>query len=128
MRYLKIAINQIDKRLIHWKAVRQQAFPQTGWVNLIRTALGLSSYQLAHLIGVNQARVIQIEAAEQNDAITLRTLEKRAKVLAKKRVERVTHSMRLEAQTISKAKQQEQYKELLKELLEGPPKKLWSDE
>ena len=104
-------------------------------------------------MGVYQSRVIQIEEAERNKAVTLKTLEKaaeamgcklvyglvpktslqdvleqQAKKLAKKRLARVSHSMELEAQGINAEKQQKLLNQLVKELLEGKSKNLWSEE
>lgn len=127
--------------------------PKKGWVQLIRSALGLSSYQLAKRMQVNQSRIMQIEAGERNLSVTLKTLkrvaeamdcqfvygiipgdlllkilEQQAKKVAKERISRVSHSMGLEAQNIDYEKQQKQVEELTQELLNGSLSKLWSDE
>lgn len=153
MKFERLMLTQLDEQLKSWDAVKQQPKPQKGWVNLIRTALGLSSRQLAKRMAVNQARIIQIESAEQNESTTLKTLtkaaeamgcklvyaliphttladvlEEQAKKIAKQRLDRVSHSMGLEAQKVAADKEQEQLEELVKELLENPPKKLWIEE
>lgn len=153
MKFERLMLEQLDEQLKDWDDLKKRPAPKKGWVNLIRSALGLSSYQLAKRIGVNQSRVIQIEEAEHNQAVTIKTLEKaaeamgcklvyglvpntslqnileqQAKKLAKQRLNRVSHSMGLEAQSIDANKQQQQFNELVRELLEGRPKKLWSED
>ena len=153
MKFTKIILNQLDEQLSTWQSSKQQPVPKKGWVNLIRSALGLSGYQLAKRMGVSQPRITQIEAGEVNDSITLKALHKaadamdcqlvyaivpkknlkeiletQARKVAKKRLERVSHSMGLEAQGITKQKQKEQYESLVKELMEGSRRKLWVEE
>lgn len=153
MKFDRLMLKQLDEQLKSWNIIKQQPKPRKGWINLIRTALGLSSRQLAKRMAVNQARIMQIESAEPHESITLKTLTKAAEAMgckvvyslvpnttlsdvlkqqarkvAKQRLERVSHSMGLEAQKIPAHKEQEQFEELVKELLENPPKKLWSEE
>ncbi|PCI38580.1 MAG: hypothetical protein COB50_02160 [Thiotrichales bacterium] len=152
MKFQNLLLKQMDGKLELWNGVSQQLSPAKGWVNLIRTCLGLSSYKLAKLMGVNQARVMKIEKSEQSSAITLKTLEraaeamnccvvygivpkttlknileKRAKQIAAKRMSHASYSMGLEAQSVDKEKNQEQFDELVQELLSGSAKKLWDD-
>ena len=54
-------------------------------------------------------------------------LEKRAKQIAAKRMSHASYSMGLEAQSVDKEKNQEQFDELVQELLSGSAKKLWDD-
>ncbi len=152
MKFERLMLTQLDEELKSWAAIKQQPKPQKGWVNLIRTALGLSSRQLAKRMGVNQARIIQIESAKQNESTTLKTLtktaaamgcklvyalvpyttladvlEKQARKIAKQRLDRVSHSTGLEAQKVAANKEQKQFEELVKELLENSPKNLWTE-
>jgi len=153
MKFEHLRLTQLDEQLKNWDMAKKQAKPQKGWVNLIRTILGMSSRQLAKRMGVNQARVIQIESAEQREAITLKTLAKAAKAmgcelvyaivphttlddvlknqakkLAEKRLGYISHSMGLEAQKVAADKEQQQLENLIKELLNDSPKKLWKEE
>ncbi|MCK4609090.1 MAG: mobile mystery protein A [Gammaproteobacteria bacterium] len=153
MNFEHLMLKQLDEQLQDWTKIKTRQPPKKGWINLIRSALGLSSYQLAKKMGVNQSRVIQIETAENNRAITIKTLEKaaeamnckliyglvpnlslqnileeQARKIAKQQLARVSHSMGLEDQSISTDKQQQQYNELVKELLDSRPKKLWSND
>lgn len=55
--------------------------PRRGWVREIRRALGMSTYELAARLGIGQPRACQIEQAEVNGAIQLRTLGRVAEAL-----------------------------------------------
>ena len=151
MKYDKLQLKQMDAKFDDWRKLQIQK-PAKGWINLIRTVLGISSYRLAKMVGVNQARIIQVEKAEQNGAVKLQTLEKfaealdcrlvyslvpntslehlvnkQAKKIAKNRVTRVAHSMKLEAQAVDEEAIQQQIQDQAKELLSGSLKKLWNE-
>ncbi|MCB1827981.1 MAG: mobile mystery protein A [Coxiellaceae bacterium] len=153
MNQIQLIINQLESQLAAWKTAKRQLVPKKGWLRMLRSALGLSSYQLARRMAVSQSRVAQLERSEVNGSVTLKSLsaaaeamncqlvyaivpkeslqtilETQARKVAKKRIERVSHSMTLEAQTVSKEKQREQYEALVNELLTGSPKKLWNEE
>lgn len=150
MEFQKLALKQLDEQLKVWQKVKKQPKPKKGWINLLRKTLGLSSYQLATFMHVSQPRVVQIEKTEFDHTITLQTLEKVAnamgcklvygivpknslqnileeqgKKIVKARIKSVSHSMEIETQGITKKKQQLQSKQLLQQLLQGSPKKLW---
>ena len=152
MKFKRLMLAQLDEQLEKWNIVKRQLKPKKGWVNLIRTAIGMSSRQLAKRMKVNQSRIMQIESAEQTESVTLKTLtktaeamgcklvyalipnttlsdilEKQARKVARQRLDRVSHSMGLEAQKVVSDKEQEQFEELVKELLESPSKKLWTE-
>jgi len=150
MKPYRLILKQTNEKLSLWMPLLQQARPKKGWVRVIRTALGMTTTVLAARLGVNQSRVFQLEKAEGNDAVTLKSLrqaahaldcelvyaivprtslndilETQAKKLAKQTLESVAHSMRLEAQETSAEQQKQQLESLIEELLEEPPKKLW---
>ena len=55
--------------------------PKAGWIRQIREALEMSTHQLAHLMGVNQSCVVQLEKSEAKGAIQLASLKRAAKAL-----------------------------------------------
>lgn len=55
--------------------------PRSGWIRAIRDALGMSTSELAHRLGVSRGRVSQIEHAEVERSLTLDTLERTAAAL-----------------------------------------------
>lgn len=77
----ELKIKQVDKMLndlAHRRVVKR---PKKGWINLIRTALGMNTRALGERIGLSQPRVSLIEKGEIDGSITLNTLEKVAEGL-----------------------------------------------
>jgi predicted DNA-binding mobile mystery protein A len=50
--------------------------PPRGWVRAIRTALGMSTYELSERVGLSASRVLQLEAAEADGSIRLEMLRR----------------------------------------------------
>ena len=48
---------------------------ETDWIQLVRTALGMNSTQLARLLGVSRNQALKLEKAELVGGITIRRLE-----------------------------------------------------
>ena len=55
--------------------------PAQGWIRAIRTALGMSTKEMAQRMGVTQSRISQLEHAEADDSIRLDTLRRAAEAL-----------------------------------------------
>ncbi|NRR31881.1 mobile mystery protein A [Oxalobacteraceae bacterium] len=116
-RFLEVALSQALLQ------VQTPPRPDTGWINAIRKALGMTTRQLAERMGVAQSTVVALEQSEADDKINLQSLlraaealdcelryalvprqsleakvEQQAEYVARKAVNRVTHTMRLEAQ------------------------------
>jgi predicted DNA-binding mobile mystery protein A len=153
MKYKHLAIKQLDEQLKDWANIKKQAVPQKGWINLIRSVLGISTRKLAMRMGVSQSRIVHIEDGEMKDTLTIKSLKKAAEAMncffvygivpkeslreilknqamkvAGQQLDRVNHSMSLEDQKIESQKQKGQLEELTKELLDDDPKKLWDKE
>ena len=149
----QLAIKQLDEKLNTWQQIRQFFQPSNGWIRTLRKTLGMTTAQLAFRLGVNRSRVIKIEEAEKEGALTLRTLKQVADALncdliyafvpkqtlqntlkqqanriAKQQMKRVSHSMALEDQTVDNLGQFELLEERISRLLSGPFKYLWKDE
>ncbi len=143
---------QLSEKLMKMRKVMDEPRPKKGWIKAIRTALEMTSTELAKRLGVSQARVIMLEQAESSDAITLKSLRKVAKALecelvyalvprnsldvefeqqidlvAKSQILSLQHNMELEKQGISQKSQKRQLKELRNVMLKKPPKKLWDE-
>jgi predicted DNA-binding mobile mystery protein A len=126
--------------------------PRGGWVRAIREALGMTQAQLGARLGVNRQSVQDFERAEAERRITLESLDRlaramgcrvvlaivpeqgssiddlrrhRAEILAESLLEPADHSMKLEAQGVSKSERERQRKMLAEELLTGSTRKLW---
>ena len=145
-----LALKQLDRQL---EGLRHLIAILKGvQIQLIRKALGMTTKQLAKRLNVHRSRVVKIEHAEHEGALTVRTLQevaealnckliyalvpnepltemvdKQAKRIAEKRLGRVAHSMLLEDQSVKAKAQQEQLKELMNELLSGSFKHLWDE-
>jgi predicted DNA-binding mobile mystery protein A len=121
-----LRLNQLDLALQPFRSAQQVARPPKGWVRAIREAMGISARELAQACGTSRQLPLQLEKAEADDSITLKSLrklaaaldcdlvyalvprdgsmqsllERRARVEATKRVLAVEHSMALEDQAV----------------------------
>lgn len=69
---------QIDSLELKTKKFRNsniKATPIGGWVNAIRTSLGMTLNQLAKRVGTNASRINRIEQDELSGSVTLKTLQ-----------------------------------------------------
>jgi predicted DNA-binding mobile mystery protein A len=74
----KLRRRQLDEKLGKLRGLSR--LPR-GYIHEIREALEMSSYQLAERMGVSQSTVMDIEASERKDTITLKSLERAAAAL-----------------------------------------------
>jgi predicted DNA-binding mobile mystery protein A len=137
---------QLDQLLNKYKDIPE--FPR-GYIREIRDALGMSSYQFAELLGVDQSTVMKMEQREANGAISLKNLNHAAQALGCRLVyalvpetslqqkvldqarslavadsESIFRSMGLEQQSTNSAEQAELINELTQERLLRP-RELW---
>src|SRR5271163_4132300 len=124
--FRNLLLNQLDRRLEPYRAARKVSRPAKGWIRAIRQALGVSSGELARRLGTSPQLPLQMEKAEAEDRITLKSLraaanaldcdlvyalvpradtmqkliEGRARADAQKHVIGVEHSMALENQAV----------------------------
>lgn len=147
------ARKQLDKRLNALRNSDALARPSRGWIKAIREALGMTSAQLGKRLGVSQPTATGYEKAEMSGSITLRSLERaahaldcrlvyalvprkpleelaeeRARMLAKKRLRAIGHSMALEDQRVEDSDERAHLERLVRQLLEGPGSALWEEE
>lgn len=72
----------LDQRLQALQTLRPSLTrPRQGWVRALRTALGMTTAQLARRLGIAQASVVGMEKAEAEDRIQLGTLRRAAEAL-----------------------------------------------
>jgi ribosome-binding protein aMBF1 (putative translation factor) len=64
-----LVLKQLDRQLDAWRQLRESA-PKEGWVRTVRKALGMTTKQLAKRLKVNRSRVVKIEQAETDGALT----------------------------------------------------------
>jgi predicted DNA-binding mobile mystery protein A len=148
-RHKLIIRQQLDKTLARLKATNTQ-IPVKGWIRAIREALGMSGKQLAQRLKVSQPRIPRLEQDELSGSVTIKTMQQVAEALdctfvyalvprtsledtlraqacmvAQDRIERVAHSMLLEAQTLSAEEQQRSLEATINELVREMPRELW---
>lgn len=145
-----IKISQLTKAIGEYPR-RHKAPPRNGWVRAVREALGMTQTQLAARLRVARQTVDDLERAEAGRRITLESLDRlaqaldcrvvyavvpergslgdlrrqRALALAEALLRPGEHSMKLEAQGVSRSERQRQRKRLAEQLLHGSPRKLW---
>ena len=124
---------QVMRELHKLSDMRLVIKPQMGWIRTIREALGMSAEQLGKRLSIIQQRVSAIEKAEPKGTLKLKTLEevslalncdliyflvpkeplenmleRQANKVARKRIEKSSHSMDLEEQSISREEKERQ--------------------
>ena len=111
-----------------FRAAAKNPRPQKGWLRAIREAAGISASEVARILKTSRALPAQLEKAEAEDRITLKSLraaanalgcdlvyalvpkretlrelvEERARAEAKRQVLSVEHSMALEDQAVGR--------------------------
>jgi predicted DNA-binding mobile mystery protein A len=148
----RLQMRQLTERLEPWLEVRNLPRPKSGWIASIRRALGMGTGQLAKRMGVDPTAVAHLEnrevagnitmeslrrAAEAMDAklvyaivpndTLLSTLHTQARKVARSRLERVAHTMSLEAQDVENDEAARQEADLASRLLSEWPRSLWED-
>lgn len=128
--------------------------PSEGWIAAMRKALGMTGAQLGRRMGLSRKRISQVEKAELDGGVTLRSMqdlaeamdakfvyailpkegdvqsiiERQASKKAKALVSRVSTHMALEKQALGEQQNQAEIKRLADELLRNPPSDFWEEE
>jgi predicted DNA-binding mobile mystery protein A len=141
----------LDIELKPMRDLKPLARPSSGWIKVIREALGMTTGQFAKRLGVAQPRVAALERAEAEDAVTLKSLRHaaealdctlvyalvpnkplermvsdRAAQLADRQLALTSQTMRLENQAVSRARMARARQELAKEILQDD-RRLWAE-
>ncbi len=148
--FRKLMREQLQRTLNNLRSLIATPIPQKGWIRTMREALGMSSRVFSQRMGCSQANVVALEKREKNLTISLQLLEQAAKamhcklvyglvplkpldqiledqarMIAKKEVHVINHSMNLEQQGLTSKQLKQQEDDLVQELLRGDSKKLW---
>ncbi len=148
--FRKLMREQLQRTLNNLKSLIATPIPQKGWIRTMREALGMSSRVFSKRMGCSQANVIALEKRERSGTVSLQLLEQAAKamhcklvygfvplkpldqiledqarIIAKKEVHLINHSMNLEQQGLASKQLKQQEDDLVQELLYDHPKKLW---
>jgi predicted DNA-binding mobile mystery protein A len=126
--FRNLRLKQLDRTLKPFRAAAKNPRPQKGWLRAIREATGISASEVARTLKTSRQLPVQLEKAEAEDRITLKSLraaanalgcelvyalvpkahtlhellEQRARTEAKKHVLGVEHSMALEDQAVGR--------------------------
>lgn len=129
--FRNLRLKQLDRTLKPFRAAAKNPRPQKGWLRAIREAAGISASEVARTLKTSRQLPVQLEKAEAEDRITLKSLraaanalgcelvyalvprantlhdlvEERARAQAKKHVLGVEHSMALEDQAVGRVDQ-----------------------
>jgi predicted DNA-binding mobile mystery protein A len=126
--FRNLRLKQLDRTLKPFRAAAKNPRPQKGWLRAIREAAGISASEVARALKTSRQLPVQLEKAEAEDRITLKSLrtaadalgcelvyalvpkakklhdlvEERARAQAKRHVLGVEHSMALEDQAVGR--------------------------
>lgn len=148
-----IQLRQIEERLEKLREFAALERPGDGWIRTIRQALGMTTEQLAKRMKVTRQAVLQMEAAERVQSATMTSLRKAADAMdcdvvyaivprgslnqvlkrqgrkqAERHMERVSHSMKLDAHVVGPSELERQIEELADLLALERSRALWADE
>lgn len=146
----QLRIQQTEEAASPFRSLLGANPPRRGWVRAIQEALGITNVQLAKRLGLRPQTIEDMQGYEVSGTIKLQTLRKlaealgcrvvyavvplepldemrrnRARQVARRQIQRVTHSMNLENQGITPSEEDRQLELLVQKLLAGNPKKLW---
>jgi predicted DNA-binding mobile mystery protein A len=146
-----LVLQQVDKKIEPLTHLREITVPSKGWINAIRTALGMTMRQLADRIGKKAQNIQAFEKNEAAGTITLQSLHEIAEALdlkliyglvpkkgtlqdiidhkaetkAREIVDRTNTTMSLEDQANTPERLKQAYKTKINELKTEMPKFLW---
>lgn len=146
-----LRIRQLEAVLSQFREMRDAAAPRKGWIREIRDALQMTAAQLGKRIAISQPAISQLEESEADGTVTLNTLRKAARGLGgelvyaivpassldemrrtqirrvvRERLDRTSHTMTLEDQTVPANESEKQFDEIVAELSDNPPRNLWN--
>lgn len=71
----------MDQKLKGWSPLRLEKRPPSGWLKAIRGALGITTRQLAQIIGVDSSAIVRLESREPHGKVTLEMLDRAAQAM-----------------------------------------------
>lgn len=150
--FQKLMRLQVQEDLNNPESLMKKPVPKGGWIKLIRQSLGMTTHQLAKLLNCSRPNISAMERREKMKTISLESLElaakamhcrlvyclipekplenlreEQARLIAKKRLQAIGHSMELEQQGLTPTQKKLLEQSLIQELLWEKPKKLWED-
>ena len=146
-----LIVQQIDRKVKKLSVLNELDIPTNGWINAIRTAIGMSLLQLANRLQMTKVGIREIEVREENKSITLKKLmevgealglqfvygfipkdssieamiDKRALEVAREIVMRTSHTMKLEEQGNTEKRLRKAIKDRAEQIKREMPRYLW---
>jgi predicted DNA-binding mobile mystery protein A len=143
---------QVEKQLEKSQVLLDIPIPNKGWIKTIKDALGMNGRQLARRMGVTKQRISMLEKQELDGTVTLNTMQKSAEALdsvfvyclvprikleetvrnqarriAIKQLNRVSHTMDLENQVLSKEENENILNRMIEKIMYEQPSNLWDN-
>jgi len=141
----KIIREQLDDTLSRFSSIASVNRPMKGWIRAIRDALGMNMRQFADRLGVSKSRIPRIEQDEITGSLTLKTMnrvadtldcvfvygfvprislddtvKKQASIVVERRMNRLMHTMNLEAQGLSSKNAKKAFNNMVVEIIDSP--------
>lgn len=147
----RLQIEQLERKLNSFKQASEVSPPPSGWLRAVRLSLGMSMQQLAKKLSITKQSVQETEIREKEGKITLKNLrdsaealdmklvyglipkdgslealiDRKARELATRIVERTSNTMKLEDQGNSKERLEKAIEERTILIKNELPKMLW---
>ncbi len=146
----KLRRMQLDQLLVQNFNMGIPETPTGGWIRAIRQALGMNYEVLGKRLGVSKQTAHQLERAESNGAITINRMRiaadalecdlvvllvprqplaeivlQRAIEASTNQVQRVSHSMAMEQQYVSRDRINQMVDDRVAEMIENGDQKIW---
>lgn len=151
MKKNKLQLEQLESKIKVYVPITKVAVPPTGWIKAVRLGLGMTLQQLANRISISKQSVLEMEQREKDGSISLKLLrdsaraldmelvygfvpkdgsldaliERKARELAIKIVNRTSNTMKLEDQENSESRIKKAIDERTALLKNEMPKILW---
>jgi len=151
MKKNKLQLEQLESKIKVYVPITKVAVPPTGWIKAVRLGLGMTLQQLANRISISKQSVLEMEQREKDGSISLKLLrdsaraldmelvygfvpkdgsldaliERKARELAFKIVNRTSNTMKLEDQENSESRIKKAIDERTALLKNEMPKILW---
>lgn len=116
----KLVRQQLDTKLLQFKCLAAIK-ADSGWIKLIRESLDMTTTLLSKQVGIDQSRIFRMENTEADGYLKLSSLKK----IAIKRMKKVSHTMWLQNQELSKAEKAKAMEDLVQKILIEEPKDFW---
>jgi predicted DNA-binding mobile mystery protein A len=146
----KLIRKRLDKMLIPLKAYAENAIPGNEWVKTLRKALGMSTKDLANIVGIDQSRISRIENAEVYGNVKISSIERvavqlgmefvygfvpqntledmmreQARNIALEKMKQISHNLQLGLQMITEAEKESLLNDMIDKILFEEPKDFW---